>query len=251
MHLPARPSIWRKPKPLAVAAAALGALMPSRWLPPPAFPLAALLGIGLAGCSVDHPPDIVLGPAYVPSNIHREAPKLPAGLRRVAVLPLATSLEAADDAAAREALEPILGDELAKTKRFELVKVSPQRLEQRTGRSRWTADEKLPPDFLAFLREAYACDAVLFSQITAFRAYPPLAVGWRFKLVTADGQATPWAADEVFDAGQPAVVNGARLYHQEAQRPGGPLDDSRSILSSPRRFGRYSASVLLAALPTR
>ena len=205
----------------------------------------------LAGCSIDHPPDIIIGASYVPANVHRDAPKLPSSLRRVAVLPLSTSLEPADDTAAREILEPILHDELAKIKRFEVVKVSQERLQQRTGRTRWTADEKLPANLLDFLRETYACDAVLFAQVTAFRAYPPLAVGWRFKLVTADGKSTPWGADEMFDAGQPTVVNGARHYQQASQRPGGPLDDSHAILNSPRRFGHYSASALLDTLPAR
>lgn len=218
---------------------------------PRACLLAPLLGGLLAGCSVDHPPDIVIGPAYTPSNIHREGTNLPVTLRRVAVLPLATSLAGADDAAAREILEPILQDELAKSKRFEVVKVSPERLQQHTGRSGWAADDTLPLDLLSYLRGAYACDAVLFSQVTVFRAYPPLALGWRFRLVTADGKVTPWAVDEVFDAGESAVANGARRYQQGAQKPGGPMDDSHAILNSPRRFGRYSVSALLATLPER
>jgi hypothetical protein len=214
--------------------------------------IAGGLSLGLlAGCSVDHPVDIVTGAAYVPSNVHRETPKLPATLRRVAILPLATTLDEASDTAAREALEPLLQEELAKTGRFELVKVSSDLLLQRTGRRRWCADEKLPADFLGLLRETYACDAVFFPQVTVFRAYPPLSIGWRCKLVGVSSQGIPWAADEVFDAGQSSVVNGARRYQQSELKPGGPMDDSRSILSSPRRFGHYTASTLLATLPER
>lgn len=205
----------------------------------------------LASCSVDRPLDVVTGPAYTPANIHRDAPKLPINLRRVAVLPLATSLDVSSDAVARETLEPILLEELAKTGLFEIVKVSPEKLQQRTGQSRWLAEDKLPVTFLQTIQDTYACDAVLFSQVTVFRAYPPLAIGWRLKLVGIPGTLTHWAADEVFDAGQPAVVNSARLHQKGRQQPGGPIDDSRAILQSPRRFGHYTAAALMGTLPQR
>lgn len=205
----------------------------------------------LTSCSIDRPMDVVTGAAYTPSNVHRDAPKLPINLRRVAVLPLATSLDSSHETAARECLEPILLEELAKTGRFEIVKVSPEKLQQRTGQPRWLAEAKLPAGFLQSIQDTYACDAVLFSQVTVFRAYPPLAIGWRLKLVGMPGTLTHWAVDEVFDAGQPAVVNGARLYQKGQQQPGGPFDDSRAILQSPRRFGHYTAATLVGTLPQR
>ncbi len=203
----------------------------------------------LTACSTVRVSDMVIGPSYQPSNVYR-VNALPANLRRVAVLPL-TANPGDDLAAGREILEPILHEELAKTKKFELVLITPQALRQRTGQASWRADEKLPADFFSTLTNAYGCDAVLFCHLTVFRAYPPLAVGWRFKLVECRDAQTIWAADDVFDAGQPAVVNGARRYEQDQQQNTTPQLDSRRILNAPRRFGHYAASTLLATMPDR
>jgi hypothetical protein len=205
-----------------------------------------------SGCSLVPHHHAVLGPAYVPANVYRNAPKLPPTLRRVVLLPLAVTVERVpDEATIRETLEPVLQEELLKSKRFEVVSVPLERLQQRLGRTRWTAEEKLPAEFFSSLQEICPCEAVLFAQVTVFRAYPPLAVGWRLKLVGANGAPVLWATDEVFDVGEPAVVNGARRYQEAQQQPGAPLNDSRAILSSPRRFAHYSAAALLATLPER
>ncbi len=205
----------------------------------------------LAGCSTERLADTVIGPGYHPVNVYSRGPMLPADLRRVAVLPLTCAADSTDLTAGRETLAPVLEEELAKLGKFEIVPVSPADLQQRTGRASWRADEMLPPDFFPALKAAYACDAVLFSQLTVFRAYSPLAVGWRFKLVAGGGKDIVWAADDVFDAGQPAVVNGARRYQQEQQRSASSHLDSFGIMNSPQRFGHYSVSTLLATLPAR
>lgn len=205
----------------------------------------------LAGCSTGRVTDTLIGSGYHPTNVYCEGPMLPAGLRRVAVLPLARAEDAADLAAGQAMLAPVLGEELAKNGKFEVVPVSPSWLQEHTSQTSWRADEKLPADFFHALKEAYGCDAVLFSQLTVFRAYPPLAIGWRLKLVADNTNEIVWAADEVFDAGRPSVVNGARRHQQEQQGGVSSLLDSQAILSSPRRFGHYAASTLLATLPGR
>lgn len=205
----------------------------------------------LAGCSTERLADTVIGPGYHPANVFCRGATLPAGVRRVAILPQTCEGDSSALAAGRETLAPVLDEELAKTGKFEVVLVSPEELQARTGRASWRADEKLPADFFRALKDAYGCDAVLFSQLTVFRAYPPLAVGWRLKLVARSGSDIVWAADEVFDAGQPAVVNGARRYQQEQQRGPSSHLDSQGIINSPRWFGRYAANTLLATLPAR
>jgi hypothetical protein len=222
------------------------------WLPAWAAALALTLVAGLlAGCASRRLSDTVLGPGYQPSNVLLPKGPLPDSIRRVAVLPLACDASVGDLAAGREALEPVLREELGKSRRFELVFVAAEDLKQRTGQASWKAEEKLPVDFLVKLKDAYNCDAILFSQLTVFRGYPPMAVGWRMRLVEMDRGETWWAADEVFDAGQPAVVNGARRYQQEQQQDASPQLDSRGILNSPRRFGHYTAATLLGTLPGR
>lgn len=204
-----------------------------------------------AGCRTVPLSDQVIGPSYEPANVFRLASQLPPDLRRVALLPLLSDSRRPVAEAGQETLEPILQGEFLKTKKFELMPVSQDQLRQWTGQGRWAADEKLPPDFFKVLAEQTGADAVLFVQLTEYRPYPPLAVGWRFKLVECSGQRVWWALDEIFDAGETRVANGARRFQQAHQRQAGSLLDSTGILASPRRFGQYAAAAALATLPER
>jgi hypothetical protein len=168
---------------------------------------------------------------------------------RGAVLPLACETRRADLPEGCEALNPVLLAELAKTKKFEVVSVNSEMLRSRTGRSGWTGAEVLPADFFESLRRSYGCDAVLFCQLTVFHAYAPLAVGWRMKMVDTRTRQILWAADEVFDAGQPSVLSGARHYQLAEHRASEP--DDWGIRNSPRQFGQYAAAQLAARLPGR
>jgi hypothetical protein len=60
-----------------------------------------------------------------------------------------------------------------------------------------------------------------------------------------------WAVDDVFDASQAAVVTGARRFQQSRDQLPARLADSRSILNSPRNFGRYAADSVFHTLPAR
>jgi TolB-like protein len=183
---------------------------------------------------------------YQPQNIFTYS-HMPANFQRVAVLPLACETRCADLPEGCEALNPVLIAELAKAKQFEVISVNPEMLRSRTGRSSWTGAEVLPADFFDSLHRSYGCDAVLFCQLTVFRAYAPLAVGWRMKMVDTRTRQILWAADELFDAGEPAVLNGARHY-QKAELRTSPLEDW-SIRNSPREFGQYAAAQHAARLP--
>ncbi len=209
-----------------------------------ALTFAALL---LGGCassgSAGHPA------VWMP-NVYRTSNALPAGLRRVAVLPV-TCESGVDAEAGRDALQPVLLAELSKTGAFQVVPVSPEDMRALTGRSFWSANEVLPSDFFERLRKATACDAVLFCQLKHFRAYPPVAVGWDLKLVEADHRSILWALDEVFDAGQPSIACAAQHYYAQATRPPSSLGDAQLVLLSPRLFGQYAAASSLAAMPAR
>jgi hypothetical protein len=172
-------------------------------------------------------------------------------MRRLAVMPLTAPSQDAQAETGAATLQPVLIAELGKTKAFEIVSVSPEQLQQWTGRASWTAEEKLPPDLLKRLQETLSCDAVLFCRLTQYRPYRPVAIGWRLKLVAAKDADILWSVDEVFDGGEPAVVNAARRYAQEHFQQPPPLADSSSILNSPRRFGQYTLSAVLATLPGR
>ena len=201
-----------------------------------------------AGCATQAHHAGVLTPDYQPENIFTYA-HLPSNFQRVAVLPLAYEAPRADLPEGCEALTPVLLTEVAKTKKFEVVSVNSDMLRSCTGQSGWTGAEVLPADFFESLRRSYGCDAVLFCQLTVFHPYAPLAVGWRMKMVDTRTRQILWAADEVFDAGQPSVLSGARHY-QLAEHRASEADDW-GIRNSPRQFGQYAAAQLVARLPGR
>jgi hypothetical protein len=68
------------------------------------------------------------------------------------------------------------------------------------------------------------------------------------KLVDVQSIKILWAADELFDAGQTAVAKAAERYSRATGESW--LESSRDgVLLSPRRFGQYTLSALLATLP--
>jgi hypothetical protein len=205
----------------------------------------------LPGCATRPCCDYVIGPSYRPTNIYGADSPLPANLRRVAILPLRLDAETSELEAGQTMLDPVLKDELAKAGRFEVVRVSPEELQAWTERKNWSTAELLPTNLLTQLREQRGCDAVLFAELTRFHAYPPLVIGWNLKLVESTSGQILWAADEVFDAGQEAVANGARRYSWHHSYLCGAPSDPRFILLSPTSFGHYSAETLLATIAPR
>src|SRR6185295_5883563 len=99
-------------------------------------------------------------------------------------------------------------------------------------------------------RAAAGVDGVLICRLTRYRAYEPLAIGWRVKLMDTDEPRIIWSVDEVFDSGEPAVVNAARRFAQ-AHPEAAAVNDSHGILRSPRRFAQYTASEVFRTLPGR
>ena len=218
------------------------------------LPLATLAAFG-AGCatSFEKLQDQVemTGPVHSVSNMFRSKELMSGQVRRVAVLPVTTSESTTALESGSETLAPGLFREIAGAGRFETVTVQPEQLRQWTGRVGWRASDQLPSDFFKRLREATGCDAVLFSQLTHYQAYPPRTVGWRLQLVDAVSLRPWWACDEVFDAEDATVARAARRYYDA--HPPGPdtTETSRGILYSPRRFGAYAASAVVATLPGR
>jgi len=208
----------------------------------------ALLAAGCASHSVDvmHVADI----RYKPSNVYG-AKVLDPRLKRVAILPITTVASTEALVAGAQLLQPLVNAELEKTKRFDLVAITPEQLRLWTGQSTWRDDEELPRDFFKRLRDQCGCDGVFFAQLNRYYPYSPVAIGWKLTLVDAERGGVVWKADEVFDAGDTRVANAARYYSGEHVHIEGPGDDPGVILGSPSRFGQYSLSALLATLPER
>lgn len=224
------------------------------------LPIAAfMLSAGCASKTID--PGLS-GPFHKVGNFYLSGQKLPDDIRRVAMLPLVSAEENRVGAAGQRDLEPILYGEMTKGQLFEVILVRPSQLEQWTGRPRWLQSDELPADFLVRIKEETSCDAILFCQLSHFRSYPPLAIGWRLLLVKTDGQLL-WSLDELFDAGEPAVVNSMRRYIVDNERSNaefsreirtrpGALWSQRVVglewLNSPRQFGRYTAHAVVQTL---
>src|SRR5882757_6182201 len=110
--------------------------------------LIALCGV-LASCQTAPLHTTVFRRDFRPDNVFVYPNKLSLDFRRVAVLPIAPAANDHDLPEGCEALNPVLWEQIAKTKKFEAVSVDAARLSQRTGRAAWTGREVLPPDFLA------------------------------------------------------------------------------------------------------
>jgi hypothetical protein len=213
------------------------------------FALASLL-IFAGGCQTKSLTDPILGPGYSATNVFRKEAVLPATLRRVAVLPLSYNESDAATVSGEQLLEPVFEAELKKTSRFETVFVKPAQLQLWSGRERWDDFDELPPELLRVLGEKTGCDGVLFARLTHFKAYPPIIVGWRMKLVALDADIL-WSADELFDAAEERVSNSARRFSRGRVKSNPALEDSRSILLAPSSFGQYTAHEVFQTLPAR
>jgi hypothetical protein len=240
-----------------------------------------LVGAGLlitmllmTGCaSVRHIPTSAkdIGPSYKPSNVYVRSAAIPSEMRRVVVMPVtSTSSDAFMDAGV-DALETTLQAELIKTKRFEVIPLTRERLMALTGRPGWRIDEVLPDGIFKKIQKATGCDAVLFAQLTRYQPYQPIAIGWKFTLVQTatvviddlvSGRdasntishlrsQTFWSADEVLDSGDPSVSRAARAYYADHLSNEAPAADVSTMASSPQRFGQYAIYSLLGTLPPR
>ncbi|HMJ88966.1 MAG TPA: hypothetical protein VK530_04085, partial [Candidatus Acidoferrum sp.] len=198
-----------------------------------------------AGCATSELPEV--GPRYHPTNIHA-VDSMPRTIRRVALLPIAPARTGAALASGAEDFSGILETELRKAGMFEVVHVSESELRSWTGRAAWRADEALPETFFARVKQETGCDGVVFAALTAFRAYPPLALGLDLRLVAGPDHVVIWAVDEVIDAGSDAVARAAHDYSR-AQINSKAGEDT-AVLQSPRRFAQFASATLVATMPT-
>ncbi len=209
-----------------------------------------LLAAGFSGCSTKPLTDPIIGPDHGLKNVYLKEGTLPGSLRRIAVLPLSYNDISENGAAARETLEPIFQSELNKVGRFELFFVKRSQVVLWSGRETWDDFEDLPHAFLKTVAEQTGCDGILFARVSHFKAYPPMVIGWRMRLVTNDAGSV-WAVDELFDAAEQAVSNSARRFDRGHSRNNPVLEDSRSILLSPSSFGQYTLSEIFKTIPIR
>ncbi len=211
---------------------------------------AAVLLALLAGCASTGGGGSADGRSALPANVYRQSSILPASLKRVAILPLHVIGQDPTLNDGRDALEPIVHAELLRCARFELVPVARENLRQWTGRTGWAYTDALPRDLFSRVTKETGCDAVMFCQLTHYKPYPPVAIGWRMHLVFPSPPTNVWAVDEIFEGSQDSVAGPARSYYKRHfATPTGA--EPQSILASPRRFGQFTLSCVVDSLPAR
>jgi hypothetical protein len=210
--------------------------------------LLALLAL-FAGCSELPKPDpLKSGPFFTPANVKATGP-LPAEVKRVVVLPCWGGPTLTEETLGR--IDEAAQTEVTKTNRFETVAVSRDALYRLAGKRALSSVDNLPAHLLEKLLKDYGADAVLFTDVTSFSAYPPLTLGLRVKLARLSNGDILWAADNVFSAAEAAVANSARKFAREMGTDRGPTDLSHTILQNPSRFAAYASAATFATLPPR
>jgi len=187
------------------------------------------------------------GANYQPVNFRGES-RLPVDIRRVALLPIYGGVVAGPESAA--ALDPVLLSALQQQNRFEVVVVSRADCHRLFGAEEFSSVAALPAGFLEKLAQVYAVDAVIFTDLTVYRAYRPLSVGFRSKLASTRDVRLVWAFDEVFSADDQRMRNSVRSYYQRGDR-NAPFDAMQAALQSPLRFGAVAVEIMCRTLPPR
>jgi hypothetical protein len=194
---------------------------------------------------------VLLASDFKAENVYSQSPRFLASLQRVALLPVAASSQAGDLPEGCETMMPVLLDELVRTRKFEVVAIKPEDLSFSTGHREWTGAETMPVDFFTTLQRISGCDAVLFCELTEYKAYAPLAIGWRLKLVDVRTKAILWAADEVFDARTTALAQKNSILGKITATLTHPDEQAWVEATSPRVFGHNTISAMLKTLPER
>lgn len=211
----------------------------------PNLALVTLLAL-LAGCSSVPRKLEDVGPTYTPKNVRGPA-NWPAGLARVAVMP-AHDVNGQLSPESLSAYDPLWQRHLGAAQRAELVPVARTDLTLWTGKESIASTGLLPYGLLERITRETGAQAMLFLDLTAVKSYPPLALGFRAKLVALPGGESIWTADELFDAADAATARSARLYARS--NSASPGDAAAGVLQSPSQFGNYAFQAVTALMPT-
>jgi hypothetical protein len=202
----------------------------------------------VSGCSVLPNAGHVTEKAVPPLHLnHGGDAKLPSGLQRVILLPLAGGSVASPESVS--ALDPVLIGALQLQNRFEVVPLTREECRRYFQNEEISSVSAIPANLMSVLKREYAADAVLFVDLTVYRAYHPLAIGLRAKLAMLDGAHLVWTFDTIFSADDPAVAENAVRYLKSRDQGGLPADLIAVDLESPVRFGTYASTAMFATLP--
>jgi len=213
------------------------------------FLVALCVAFTLIGCRhADRDKIVRKAPLHTPTNIH-SVEKLPDNFKRVVVLPCHHFPE---DELLMDYADTVFRQELGKKRVFEPVFIDRTELRSMVGKTQLTPQEKLPENFLTRLLAKHPdVDGVMFLEIFGYRAYKPLSLGIRGRLVDLRSGDFIWAIDETFDAGNASVIAAAEDFQRRDQVTNFSRHSHGSVLSSPRVFTKYVADATFGTLPTR
>jgi hypothetical protein len=188
------------------------------------------------------------GPKEQLANVYR--PPVAGTLGRVAVLPLSGDVQPAE--ALRE-MDRTFHAEFNKPHVFEGVPVSRNELMSIIHRDQLSSREAIPQELLQALEEKYNVEAILFTDVTHYRPYRPIAISVSTRLVSLRTNQVLWAIDSAFDSAEPGVAAAARNFSKLTEQNPVLLkaSDSSGVLLSPQRFARFVAREVFATLPKR
>lgn len=167
-------------------------------------------------------------------------------IRRVAFLPVYH--ERFTSEALRD-LDASFNSELSKKTVFEVVPVSRREMEGLIGLREVSSVEKVPGDLFRKLVDRYGVEGVMFTDVTHFSPYRPVAVGVRSKLVDVQTGRIHWASDILLDSSNSGVQAAARQYARVLGRDHFPVEgDGGTVLLSPRMFSQFAAYANYASL---
>jgi hypothetical protein len=202
---------------------------------PSRLAFASMIALLAMGCATPRIVRNIVQPV-IPSY-HQDANAAP--MRRVAVLPIDFDEEAQ---ATPEELDLVFHAELTTASAFEIVPISREELRTHFGIPQISSVEVIPGDLLDRLVADYGVDGVLFTDVTHYFPYRPIAIGVRCKLVDAHTGVQRWVFDHLFDSGAPQVAVAAKRFAVSQQVEQLPIaTDGSSILDSPSQFGKYVA----------
>jgi hypothetical protein len=197
----------------------------------------------------------VQGPFHEPHNHHLANDEWSDDITVVAVMPLTSGRGDQWADQGLELMQPMLTEELARFDLFEAITITPDKLTALTGVPKVRPHDYLPNNFPAIIAaldkqrtDRKVCNAVLFCEMDTFRPYPPLAMGWKFRLFNLKTGDLVWAFDEVFNVGDPRVNNSLRRYMRTQRMTHMDIFRDSLVIDSPRVLARYSLTTALETM---
>tara|TARA_B110000208_G_scaffold13429_2_gene16434 strand:- start:1110 stop:1802 length:693 start_codon:yes stop_codon:yes gene_type:complete len=188
--------------------------------------------------------DAPIGRGFSIGNIY-SADRLPAELRRVALLPVQLDY---DDFQGRARFNRILSSQLRRAGRFEVVQIEESELYDVIGRRQILLQESIPIALVHYLK-ARGLDGVFQLNVDEFVMYRPFTIGVHARLFQLEKQPVLWEVNELFRSTDEGVIISARRYAQENVGNRYPFNDSYASLRGPFLFSEFVIHEVVNTLP--